>query len=172
MDPVARLRDSGILLSSHPKQSSDLLKTSTSFGIGRLDGIRYPGCRCNILERSTEYLKVVVGWREQLTLMSTGNLRTMSSALVECLLHLFEPKARGLHGLGLSSRTDDGSMENILIPALLFIRRSTNLAPGVVEARWRTLMRASHKNFGRRVAALALGRNVGPIRRRVEHAAK
>jgi hypothetical protein len=64
VDPVARLRDSGILLSSRSKQSPDLLKTSTSFGIGRLDGICYLGRRCNILERSTEYLKVVVDWRE------------------------------------------------------------------------------------------------------------
>jgi hypothetical protein len=129
VDPVARLRDSGILLSSHSKQSSDLLKTSTSFGIGRLDRIYYPGRRCNILERSTEYLKVVVGWREQLTLTSIGSLRTMSSALVECFLHLFEAKTRGLQGLSLGSYTNDGGMENLLISVLLLTRQSSIFMP-------------------------------------------
>lgn len=129
MNPVARLRDSGILLSSRTKQRPDLLETPTGFRVGRLDGICYLGRCCNILDRSTEYLKVVVDWWKQLTMTSTGDLWTRSSALVEGLLHFFKAKSRGLQGLSLGRRTNDGDMKNVVILAWSLTRRSSNLMP-------------------------------------------
>ena len=93
----------------------------------------------------------------------------MSSALVECPLHLLEARAlrqsgetRSLQILGFCSHADDGGSEDLLIPALVIIRRATTLAATTAVTGW-ALMRTSHENFCRGIAALALGRDLGWI---------
>jgi hypothetical protein len=160
VNPVARLGDSGILLSSRSQQRPDLLKASSSLGVGGLDRVCYLSCCCYVLDWCTEYLKVV-RWREQLTVMSSGNWWTLSSALVERFLHLFEAKTRGLQGLSLSGRANDGNMEDVLILARLPTRRSSYFVSATaITGR---AVRSSHENFSRRIAALAFGRELGLI---------
>jgi hypothetical protein len=71
--------------------------------------------------------------------MLSGNLRTLSSTLVEFLLQLFEMKTRGLQRLGFSSHTNDGGMENILISVLPLTRRPSDLVSTTAITGWAVL---------------------------------
>jgi hypothetical protein len=62
-------------------------------------------------------------------------------------------------------------MENLLIPELLLTRRSSNLVSATAIT-GRAVMRSCHKDLSCRIAALALGRELRLIRRRIEHAVK
>ena len=59
VNPIPRLRHYSVLLPRCPEQGPDLHQPSASLRLGRLDRLCYSGRNCEVLNRSTVYLR----WR-------------------------------------------------------------------------------------------------------------
>ena len=111
MNPVLRLRNSGILVSRRPEQRSDLQQARASLRLGGLNRFCYTGRGCQILNWGSIYLH----WREELT--PTGLGSSLTRLLVEYSLEILQSSALGqvsqarvLQGSGLEGFSDDRSV--------------------------------------------------------------
>ena len=118
VDPIPRLRNSGILVSRRPEQRSDLQQAPASLRLGGLNRFCYMGRDCQILNWGPIYLRR----REELT--STGLGSSLTRLLVEYSLEILQSSALGqvsqarvLQGPGLGGLSDDRSAECIRVPA-------------------------------------------------------
>ena len=118
MDPIPRLRNSGILVSRRPEQRSDLQQAPASLRLGGLNRFCYTGRGSQILNWGSIYLRR----REELT--STGLGSSLTRLLVEYSLEILQSSALGqvsqahiLQGPGLGGFSDDRSVERIHVSA-------------------------------------------------------